>query len=345
MNLIKYNPELYPGLHHMAELLEQKSTLLHQAFVDYYYTSNQWCGLFLLMENDGKILGTVGIEKMPFSYGSEKLILGSGNNLFVRNKGVGHGSVLFKKWMECCDYGVVFGGSSDTHRILNKNSWQYFQGIKVYSLNEIQTAYEGEKKWRVAAKWVLRKLPRLSFKTRMLRLPKNVFSDLSVCEEKVYAQDLIPLCSPFRFRFTPSVEYLSWRYATTLPFVRYRIFRILHLYKETVGYVILNQHKNCILISHCDGINPKFIAYGVLLSLEKITREYVKNPEIRLASSHPEMQRIYIRFGFKACSPDRPFAIGSLQRPPHIETDTASWMVNFDWGDNGLRLPFLDQDG
>jgi hypothetical protein len=73
--------------------------------------------------------------------------------------------------------------------------------------------------------------------------------------------------------------------------------------------------------------------------------ENVKNPEIRLASSNPVMQRIYIRFGFKACSPDRPFAIGSLQRSPHIETDTASWMVNFDWGDNGLRLPFLDQEG
>jgi hypothetical protein len=345
MEIVKYHPALFPALQRMVLGLGGEIPLQHQAFVDYYYASSPWCTLFLLNDDEGDVIGSIGFEQMPFRYGSEQLTVGIGHNFLVVHQGVGHGLALFRKWTETCDYCLAFGGTAVAHRIYRKNGWQYFPGVVVYNLNEILTAYPGEKKWHVLAKKVLRKLPQPSFKTRLKMFPKHGFTGLSVSEESHYSQDMATLASAFRFRFAPSVEYLSWRYATNLPFVRYRIFRILHASRKTIGYVVFNQHHRNIAVAHCDGIDPGALAHGVLLGLEKITREYASPPEIRLASSHPEMQQLYRRFGFRASTPDRPFAIGSLNRPINIAKDTSTWMVNFDWGDNGLRMPFLDRNG
>jgi hypothetical protein len=53
------------------------------------------------------------------------------------------------------------------------------------------------------------------------------------------------------------------------------------------------------------------------------------------------MQQIFEDFGFhRASGKDLPFAFRT--RPPNVDVTcgTANWLVNFDWGDNGMRAPF-----
>jgi hypothetical protein len=86
------------------------------------------------------------------------------------------------------------------------------------------------------------------------------------------------------------------------------------------------------------------LAYGVLLSLLEVAQGHEKARPVLLTSCHHEMQKIYEGFGFKPERQNRPFALGPLQPPIDLPCETSSWLVNFDWGDKGLRVPFLDQD-
>jgi hypothetical protein len=164
---------------------------------------------------------------------------------------------------------------------------------------------------------------------------------VSVREEHEYSAELLPRRSPFTVRFAPSVSYLAWRYAFGLSFVRYRLFRILRG-SESVGYVVINQSRERLIVAHCDGDDPTTLAYGVLLSVVEAAGRDVRPHGVVLASSHPEMAEIYRRFGFRARRSDRPLAIGGEGPPRTVPTDTTGWLVNYDWGDNGLRAPFLD---
>jgi hypothetical protein len=49
------------------------------------------------------------------------------------------------------------------------------------------------------------------------------------------------------------------------------------------------------------------------------------------------MERIFTDFGFTVEAP-QPLAFGSLRRDvgPPAGSDTSNWLINFDWGDNGL---------
>jgi len=55
------------------------------------------------------------------------------------------------------------------------------------------------------------------------------------------------------------------------------------------------------------------------------------------------MQKIYESFGFQPATEDYPFYLGATNGPADVAPDTSNWLVNFDWGDNGLLAPFLDQ--
>ena len=57
------------------------------------------------------------------------------------------------------------------------------------------------------------------------------------------------------------------------------------------------------------------------------------------------MQAHYRKFGFEAAKIDPKFAIGGYNRGVSIDSDTSTWNVNFDWGDNGLCAPLLDSVG
>ncbi|PYO40675.1 MAG: hypothetical protein DMD33_16960 [Gemmatimonadetes bacterium] len=341
MRVIEYTPELFGTLHGIANHLGARCSLAHRPFVDYYYASGDWCKLFLLLAEEGGAIATIGLEKMPFQNDSHTITVGCGSNFHSLRAGLG--SYLFLYWRRFSSVGLVFGGSEDTHAILRRQHWRFYPGVRNYVLNKPYLPRQGETTWRVAAKWLLRHsggYQRIA--DRAARIAAEMPGGLSVREERDYTPDLLPRRSPFRFRFAPPLDYLRWRYNTSLSFVRYRLFRILEK-DRTVGYVVLNDSPARILVAHCDGDDVDTLAYGVLLSIVQASHEDSAARPVFLVSSHPRMQWIYERFGFKRNGPDQPFALGCFGRNGQVDSDTSNWHVSLDWGDNGLLGPFLDQ--
>lgn len=340
MRIIDYSPANFEALQIFANRLSVETGLGHRPFVDHYYASNPWCHLQLCVEDDGEVVASFGVEHMRFERNDEELTIGFGSNFYSLRPGVG--GMLFVRWLQSVPLGLVYGGSPDTHNLLRIRRWKYFEGIKNYVLNDAYRAYPGQKWWRLAAKSMARRLLRSRLSAYARRIPKSIRGQMSVLEESHYSEDLLPRHTPFSFRFAPNVEYLRWRYNLGLSFVRYRLFRI-RSEKQTVGYAILTDSPESVMVAHCDGAEPRTLAYGVWLSILEVGQDDWKPRTVHLASSHPEMQEIYESLGFRPTKQERPFALGTLSGPADLEADTSNWLVNLDWGDNGLRTPFLDQ--
>jgi len=332
MQIIEYTPRHAELLRAATSQLASRN-LRNRDFVNHYYASSPWCRLYLLVSHDD-VAGVVGVERMPFRRDSRQITVGFGTNYYSLKPGAG--GFLFLHWMKSCDLGISFGGSPDAHHVIRSQKWPYFEGIGVYLLNNPFQSYPGQPLWKRAAKWVARQSTRRRIATHFRDIPARVLERFSVREEIEYTEDLLPKSSPFDLRFTPSAAYLSWRYATRLPFVRYRLFRILDG-NTTAGYVILNDTPDRVVVAQCDGEDPEAIAWGVVLSVLKIAREDRAPRTVMLTCCHPAMQEVYKSVGFKKDS-THPFALGSL-RPgiaPPADAATSNWLVNFDWGDNGL---------
>lgn len=339
-HIIRYAPEHFGLLRRAAERNEQAASLRHRPFVDHYYASSEWCALHLLLADDGSVAGTLGVDRMPFRVDDQEMAVGFGSSFYAFQPGAG--GYLFMQWLKSCPIGLVFGGSPDTHRILRQQRWSYYEGVKVYHLNRCYEPRPGEPAWRRLARRLVLASRRTPLAKLESRLPPEVARRLSVREEHAYSDGLLPSRSPFAFRFAPSVDYLNWRYNLELSFIRYRLFRILAR-DATAGYVVINERPSQLLVAHCDGEDPETLAWGVVLSLLEVAREDEGPRAAAVASSHPAMQRVYERFGLRADSSGRAFALGSLRGPVDVPSDTAAWLVNLGWGDNDLRAPFLDQ--
>jgi hypothetical protein len=339
MKLLEYRPEHFDLLSDATRRKDPCSSLLHRPFVNYYYASRDWCKLYLVLQVDGTVGGILGLEHLRFEHAGRPVDLGFGSNFYSLQPGAG--GLLFLHWLKTCEVGVVFGGSEDSHRILRQQQWTYYPGVKSYRLNRAYPRYPGEAKWKGAAKAVLGWLrPRLARYAR--RLPAEAAA-VTVREEHDYHDDLLPRTSSFSFRFAPPPEYLAWRYNTRLPFIRYRLFRVLHG-GAPAGYVVLNDLPDRLLVAQCDCESPSMLAWGVLRSLVEASREDTRPREVLLTCCHPPMQQIYQQFGFTEVGEDRPFVLGSLRRRRELpSTDCSTWLINVDVGDNGLRAPFRDQ--
>ena len=339
MRLTEYTPEAFDALRAAAERLGVAS-LRWRPFVDYYYTGNPWCRLHVLTGGDGVVVGVIGVDSMRFAAGDRAAPLGFASNFHAAQAGAG--GYLYLHWVKTSPFGLVFGGSADTHRILRRQGWTYFPGVKTLVLNRAYAARPGESPWRRLAKRVLTRFRQTPATRFAGRVPGFVAERITVHEEDRFTEDMPPRTSPFAFRFAPELDYLNWRYRTGLSFVRYRIFRI-RTEGRTSGYVVLNDAPDRIAVAQCDGESAADLAYGVLRSLVVATEPDRKIREIILACSHAEMGRIYRDFGFRAAGADRPFVVGSRRGAVDLPADPSRWLVNFDWGDNGLRAPFLDQ--
>jgi len=340
MAIIKYNPDHFQELQKMVDKLEIISSFSHRPFVDYYYTTSDWCDLFLYMDSKNEIVGTLGIDKLRFEINSRKMIIGFSNNFYSLNPGPG--GILFINWLKTCSHGGVLGGSKDFHRIISRQKWVYYKGIKTLLLNQKRRYIRDEALWRKGAKLLLnlsgnKKIAKLSS-----RIPDSIRKKLSLEEVEKFKEDMVQIPSPFVFRFSPTLDYLNWRYNTHLSFVRYRIFKIL-VSGELAGFAVFNESPKKILLSHCDGSSPSMLGYGVLLALSKLDKDYKDQPEVDLLSCNPQMKKIFSFSGFREINEEKKFAIGTLKRRPDIPLNTSNWLVNIDWNDNGLRSPFLDQ--
>ncbi len=291
--------------------------------------------------DSGKIIGTLGRELAPFEYDSQELTLRIASNWYSL-RGVGLLLSRYSAQSNPDSTGLLFTGSQSSLTVLRQLNWIFVPGIRGYFLNKPYRIYPGESRWRSAAKSVLRGVTRKQISSFASRIPSQVFAEIRVREEGSYADDLLPARSPFLFRFAPSAEYLSWRYSLSLPFIRYRLFRV-SANGAPVGYVILSDSPEGIIVAQCDGEDAAALAYGVLLSILEVGGEDREPRSVYLACCHSEMKKIFQQFGFREDGGDLPFAFRNP--PPHVDLSlgTSRWLINFDWGDNGMRQPFRDQ--
>jgi hypothetical protein len=341
MRIVQYSPEHFGLLLHAAQRSGSAHSLQHRPFVDYYYTTRDSCRLWLALDGDGAVAAAMGLEQLSFCYEKRQLQVGCASNFVAFRPGAG--GYLFLHWMKTSDFACVYGGSADTHRIVRNQRWTYFHGIKTLLLNRRYPARPGEAFWRRTAKSVMRAVvPVVDPQSWPAKLARHAGTHLSVREEHTFTEDLQPADGPFIFRLCPSTEYLNWRYNTSLPFVRYRLFRIL-AEGVTSGYVILNERPGRVILAHCDGGDPIILASGILLAVAAVTAQGGAVPEVVLTSAHTQMQELFREFGFRAAAAERLFALGARRHSIDLAPDTSRWLINFDWIDNGLRAPFAGQ--
>jgi hypothetical protein len=340
VRVAKYSPEYFDGLSHFVDRIGLNLGLAHAAFVDHYYVNQEWCRLYLALRPDEGIVASYGLEVARFQYDNTPITIGFSSNFYSLQPGAG--LFLFGCASEWCPIRLIFGGTLDTQKIFRDLSWKYYRGMRIYVLNRSYETYPGDGWIRSAGKSFAQRLARRRLSHFAGRLQCDLGAQVSVREEQTFTDDLLPAHSPFTFRLAASTDYLNWRYNTALSFVRYRLFRILSN-GRTAGYVVINEMPHKIIVAHCDGTDTQVLAYGVLRAIVEVGREDTVPRSAILASCHPAMQEIYSSFGFRPDPQDRPFYIGTVEGSVEIAGDTSNWLVNYDWGDNGLRPPFLDQ--
>jgi hypothetical protein len=161
-------------------------------------------------------------------------------------------------------------------------------------------------------------------------------------EENVFAGDMIPSSSGFSLRFCPTLDHLRWRYSPGLPYIDYHLFRIIRA-SRSVGYVILGVRKDLTLVSQCDAERPEDAGWAVLHALAALEARGILRLPVMASATHEEVTRIYQNLGFRPSREQRPFWLGPATKVKDMCSNSSTWGINFDWGDNGLRPPFLKQ--
>lgn len=332
MRLVRYTPGMFASLRNIAT---PQSGLSDRSFVDYYYATRNECQLHLAMDDEGKVIGSIGIEQMPFEYRGERQTIAFGSNFCAAHSGVG--GFLYLVWMKSAPISMVFGGSQDTHAILRAQSWTYYPDVPVYQANMRYAPHVADGLARSLAKRLLRAMRGgANIGRRVASLEPRA---VEVREQREYRDSLAKFSSPFALRLAPDPEYLSWRYALDLPFAKYRLFEI-DAGASTVGYVILHERPNRIVVAQADGSDARSLAIGIMKAVANATERDTSPREVLLTSSHPGMRSVFEACGMRAAVKGRPFALKSRRNAPLFERDTSGWLINFDWGDNSLRPPF-----
>jgi hypothetical protein len=343
MAIVEYTPELFGDLQEMVSQVPGNMNLVHRPFVDYYYASRSWCKLYLFLSDSGRVLGILGRELLRFEHESHEITIRMGSNWFSLRPGVGGELAKFSAQANPNSFGMMLMASRKALEVLRHYGWVLIPGVTGYFLNGPCSLYPGNSRWKNAANSVIRQFTGTKLPSCASRIPPDVKGRITICEEHSYFEDLLPRSSPFRFRFAPSVEYLNWRYNLALSFVRYRLFRIL-AGGASIGYVILNESRKQILVAQCDGEDATALAYGILLAVLQAGGKDPKPRTVFLSCCHSEMRLVFERFGFRPrpWRGELPFAFRTL--PPQLDpSGNSNWLVNYDWSDNGLQAPFLDQ--
>lgn len=340
--ILPYAPDLFDTHFTANELRSRRLNLLHRPFTDYYYGSSRHCRLYLALDADGCLAGTQGIELMPFVDGNAARVFGFGSNFHAFKPGAG--AYLFLHTLRHCDAGLVFGGSGDFHRMTRRARWRYYEGTRTYHLNH---RFDRDQRSGPVKRWVGRALTVWSQRNNLARLNDRLPSALagkSVCveEQSDFVPSLLEFESAFPFRFAPDLAYLSWRYHLRLPFVRYRLFA-LEREGRPAGYVILQDESTRIIVAAADASDPLSLACGIVKSLGQASNANADFREVVMVSAHPAMQDIFAAAGFQNRPRwDRPFALGRFGSGFDVASPVSQWLVNYGWGDNGLRAPFPD---
>jgi|GEM_PF-1088786 len=328
-------------LHDLAALLPEYHSLRYPDFVEHYYGTSESCRLFLLRDDAGRILSCAGVEKLSLSTPDGPKTLAIGTNYHAFQSGAG--AFLFLHWFRSGDLGALYGGSADARNlVLNQKAFALTElaGLKTLQINHAYADSPSESTWRRTAKSILRYSP---FKTRIDRRAGEMLQRGSISveaiPERAFTADMLVTESSFAVRLSPSVETLNWRYATDLNFVKYRLFRIV-ADGQPAGFVVLNEQPHRMLVAHCDSPDAWTLSQGIFAALAQACRGTRRSCGVLLSSSHPVTQSAFREFGFREHRGGRALALGA-RRMPAWSSDGSQWLINEDWGDNGLRPPFL----
>ncbi|MCW5891977.1 MAG: hypothetical protein KIT14_15745 [bacterium] len=312
--------------------------LRHRPFVEHFYLSHPSCRLHLLMADDGSIAGILGIARMRFEWNGAELTMAFGANFHALRPGAG--GLLYLHWTRSAPVGLVFGGSTDAHRIYREQKWVYFPGARVMMLNPEPLQRPGDPLWRRVARQLRARVQRKPIGRYGVRLPAAA-RGVTVREEARWDEALLPRRSPFALRYAPPLDELTWRYALDLPHVRYRLFRVSRD-GTPCGYVVLQDRPERILVAHADGEDPGALAGGIVRAVLAVGGTDRTARSVVLASTCPTMREVFLDVGFRVRA-ERPLAMRAFRPSQALPADPGGWLVSFDWGDNGLRTPFLDQ--
>jgi len=341
MQITSYKSGDHTTLSRLCTELPSYHNLCYPDFVDYYYGSTDWCKLWMMQDDSERVFGVVGVEKMPFSTPAGDVELGFGSNFYAFQSGAG--AFLFLHWARECDFGIQFGGSEDARRLVDHQKWTRLTGIQTLQMNAAWAEPPGEANWRRAAKLLLRHIPlRTRVDSRAREMLRQGGLPIEAVPETCFTSDMRVKESAYDVRFNPGVDYLNWRYATDLEFVRYHVFRLV-LNGQTCGSVVLNEQPHRVLVSHADASDPWVLSQGIFAALARVCTGRMRGCGVMAVSSCPVIQSALTQAGFSVRSKGRDIAIGGPRKQPGFTTDTSQWLINFDWGDNGLRAPFLGQ--
>jgi len=344
MAIVEYTPELFAALQQMvSQVSSPDMNLVHRPFVDYYYASRSSCKLYLYLSDSGRVLGTLGRDLLRFEHGSREITIRLGSNWFSLQPGVGGQLTKFSAQANPNSFGMMLMASQKAFSVLRHYGWVAVPGVAGYFLNGPCHLHPGNSWRKRATNAIIRQLAGKRISSFASRVPPDARARITVCEEYSYSQDLLPRQSPFSFRFAPAVEYLSWRYHLALSFVRYRLFRVV-AGGTSIGYVIINESPHRMIVAQCDGEDATALAYGVLLAILQVGDKDQRPRTVFLSCCHSEMRQVLEQFGFRPRPRgDLPFAFHTL--PPQLNPSSgiSNWLVNYDWSDNGLQAPFLDQ--
>lgn len=344
MAIVEYSPELFEDLQEMVARVPRNMNLAHRPFVDYFYTSSDWCKLYVFLSDSGRVLGTLGRQMLLFEHKGREIAARIGSNWFSCAPGVGGELTKHAAMANPSTYPMTFMASREALQVLRHYRWVPIPGVAGYFLNGC-SLHPWNSLWKVAANSIVRRLAGRKTTSVTIHIPLDAIAGIAVCEEYSYSSDLLPKESPFHFRLVPTVEFLNWRYNLSLSFVRYRLFRVI-AGGATVGYVVINESPQQLIVAQCDGENAMLLAFGILMAIAEIGRKDRRPRTVFLSCCHSDMQRVFEAAGLRRwLRGNLPFGFRTLPPELDLSSGISNWLVNYDWSDNGLQAPFLDQNG
>ena len=332
MRIVEYTPNEFAALERAVAKMGRGRGLGIRGLVDHYYSCNPWGKLWLAIdENKGEIVGTLGLDSIPFLIREQVVTMGFGSNFHTLVEGVG--GLLFLRWIRSCRHHLTYNSSEQTRKITAAQNWKPLFGVVSLSYNSPLAFETGStsplKLAKHLAKRFLRKPP-----LSQIHPIAGRWSDSSITVEQfeTWTPERLDFSSPFDFRVAPDLDYFRWRFDPEWPEFRYHLFS---LQRDGVicGLVILHYCRDQVLVVHADGTDSRTIGEGILLALSKIEGP----PVYYLATSVPEVASLCESVGFRRNREESRlffsprFPIEQVRAP----------LINFGLGDNDLRVEYL----
>ncbi|WP_339521529.1 hypothetical protein [Pseudomonas sp. EL_65y_Pfl2_R96] len=306
----------FEAIKKFADKFDEHGNLQHLEFLKHYYFDSPYSDLHIYLDAAGEIVGTMGIEEIPYQYDGESGSLFFGSNWFASTSLAG--ASTYRLWTDRNRKNCLsFGGTESAHNFFRGAKWQYFEGFQIL-VRSINSASKLNSQANTAIIQTGRQIDVGNYSLE---------------------GDITPFKTGFNGRFYSKKEYLKYRYNPTLKYISYKWVSIIED-GEIIGLAIFNCGPKEVVLSYCDGIDPVAVAGGVLKGFAKVLSDYddLTDMKIRIGSCSPEMIEVWKSANFKI-SAQRTFAmnkpIAGLTGPQSLTQ--GGWNVALDVGDNCLR--------